>query len=170
MDSYTYSSSWSSSSSNSLVVSVKPVQSFHSVRKPRPKPGKRTGTLPQLPPPKVYRVNSTNFRKVVQRLTGAPKLKSQRLKSMAPPPLPLPVPSFLQSDDNITQPILLSGCPKGAATPTTTYGHLLPGMFCDDSLMANTSLQICSSPSSAWPSFPFLSPGTLLALEQGTVL
>ncbi|KAK1316365.1 hypothetical protein QJS10_CPA05g01617 [Acorus calamus] len=54
--------------------SITAVHSLHSVRKPPSKPSKR----PDPFPPKVYKVDPGGFRRLVQRLTGAPESLSQR--------------------------------------------------------------------------------------------
>lgn len=179
----------SSSSSSSIYLSLdsqdtkrmKQPYSFqsslHSVRKPQVKPWKKPiAPLPPTPP-RVYKVESVNFREVVQQLTGAPEFQSRRLQKVAPPPLNLsPPPPSSESTDLAVAPLRLFSSPE--KTPLSAlYKELM-----NDTLDTNASPKLCDSlslsspfgflsPSSyPWCSFPLLSPGTLSTLEQSTVL
>ncbi|KAJ8537717.1 hypothetical protein K7X08_014257 [Anisodus acutangulus] len=130
MDSaYSHVTISSSSSSNSSPFSTYPQQevkknktlpsyhsSLHGVRRPPAKPMTKLPIAPLPPtPPKIYRVEPVNFKKVVQMLTAAPEFQSvsnnsisssdsgsgsssssisgsfnsRRLQDVAPPPLDL---------------------------------------------------------------------------------
>ncbi|KAI3953320.1 hypothetical protein MKX01_042315, partial [Papaver californicum] len=91
MNDYPSSSSYNFSSSSSL----------HSVRKISSKPWKKPVPSQQLPPQiRVYCVESSNFRKVVQELTGATKIQPNRLRHLAPPPINIIKPSPQQQFDH----------------------------------------------------------------------
>ncbi|KAA8522582.1 hypothetical protein F0562_013057 [Nyssa sinensis] len=122
MESYKYSLSSSSSSSSSTYLSFDTQQkkpkpqssihsSLHSVRKlPGAKPWKKPiAPLPPTPP-RIYKVDSVNFREVVQKLTAAPEFQSRRLQSVAPPPLNLSTTTF--SDTVNPAPLQLAPSPN----------------------------------------------------------
>ncbi|XP_058068689.1 uncharacterized protein LOC131218024 [Magnolia sinica] len=85
---------------------------IHSIRKPPVKPWRRSTALPD----KHYVVHPSGFRKLVQKLTGAPQFTSRRLQEAAPAPLNLvpkravPPPQQLEYMDTYMQlqPLLLS--------------------------------------------------------------
>nr|XP_043617743.1 uncharacterized protein LOC122589508 [Erigeron canadensis] len=89
----------SSSSSNKLPKAMKSSRttsyhdSIHSVRKTIQKPLTKQFIAPLPPTPaKVYKVESSDFKEAVRRLTSTPEFQSQsirRLKDIAPPPLVL---------------------------------------------------------------------------------
>ncbi|RVX23474.1 hypothetical protein VitviT2T_010867 [Vitis vinifera] len=184
-----YSSSSSSSSSISTYLSLNsqetkrmkqpyPSQSsLHSVRKQQMKPWKKPiAPLPPTPP-RVYKVESANFREVVQQLTGSPEFQSRRLQSVAPPPLNLSPAAPLVDSTGPAAPLQLFSSPE--KTPLSAlYKDLMNDTLetraapklCDN-LSISSPLGFAFSPSSyPWCSFPLLSPGTLSALEQSTVL
>ena len=189
-----YSSSSSSSSSTTTYLSLNsqetkrmkqpyPFQSsLHSVRKPQVKPWKKPiAPLPPTPP-RVYKVESANFRDVVQQLTGAPEFQSRRLQSVAPPPLNLTPAAPLVDSADLAEPLRLFSSPE--KTPLSAFYKDLMNetletkaapKLCDSlsmSMSMPSPLGFTLSPSSPFPwcSFPLLSPGTLSALEQSTVL
>ncbi|GKU94924.1 hypothetical protein SLEP1_g8345 [Rubroshorea leprosula] len=111
------------------------------------KPSKKP-IAPQPPTaPRVYKVEPVNFRNLVQKLTGAPKFRSQpqRLRSVAPPPVTVTSSSPLFGSDIAVSPL----------------------QFFPSSL--ETKSQMWSPSSNDWFSFPVLSPGALSSLEQSTV-
>ncbi|KAK2981205.1 hypothetical protein RJ640_030594 [Escallonia rubra] len=91
MDSYTYSSS---SSSYRPREERKPfVSSLHSVRRSTPAKIMKKPIAPLPPtPPKIYKVDSINFKAVVQKLTSVPEFQTRRLQEVAPPPLNISTP------------------------------------------------------------------------------
>lgn len=92
-----YSSSSTSYNFSGNILS----SSLHSVRKVTSKPWKKPVPSQQLPPQiRVYCVESSSFRKVVQELTGAPKFQPNRLRQFAPPPINIIKPSPRQQFDN----------------------------------------------------------------------
>ncbi|GFY99435.1 hypothetical protein Acr_13g0008360 [Actinidia rufa] len=60
---------------------------LHTVRKLPVKLWKKPSPPPTLP--RVYKVDSVDFKQVVQKLTAAPEFQSRRLQSVAPLPLSL---------------------------------------------------------------------------------
>lgn len=89
--------------------------SLHSVRKPSTKIMKMP-IAPMPPTPRrVYKVDPSNFKQLVQKLTAAPEFQSRRLESVAPPPLSLPTTTL----ELLSSPI--------AITPTMseTYSELM---------------------------------------------
>ncbi|GLT46824.1 hypothetical protein SLA2020_205540 [Shorea laevis] len=120
--------------------------SLHSVRRPSMKPSKKP-IEPQRPTaPRVYKVEPVNFRGLVQKLTGAPKFRSQpqRLLSVAPPPVTVAASSPLFGSDIAVSPLQFFSSPL------------------------ETKSQKWSPSSNDWFSFPILSPGTLSSLGQST--
>ncbi|KAI8534739.1 hypothetical protein RHMOL_Rhmol10G0120100 [Rhododendron molle] len=95
---------------------------LHSVRKPSTKIMKKP-IAPMPPTPRrVYKVDSSNFKQLVQKLTAAPEFQSRRLQSMAPPPLNL---STTATFDRPSTTLELRPSPI-AITPTSeTYGREL---------------------------------------------
>ncbi|KAI3768250.1 hypothetical protein L2E82_18780 [Cichorium intybus] len=99
MDRFTFS--YTSSSSSSNCHPPKPIKSgltshhnsHHSVRKAIQKPSTKHFIAPLPPtPPKVYKVDASNFKEAVHTLTSAARnhsSTSRRLKDIAPPPLVL---------------------------------------------------------------------------------
>lgn len=189
-----YSSSSSSSSTTYLSLNSQetkrmkqpyPFQSsLHSVRKPQVKPWKKPiAPLPPTPP-RVYKVESAKFREVVQQLTGAPEFQSRRLQSVAPPPLnliPAAAPLVDPTTTETAAPLQLFSSSSPERTPLSALYKDLMNDTLDtkaagapklcDSLSMSSPLGFSLSPSSfLWCSFPLLSPGTLSALEQSTVL
>ncbi|KAI3768249.1 hypothetical protein L2E82_18779 [Cichorium intybus] len=135
MDQITFS--YASSSSSSNYNPPKPIKSgvtschnsLHTVRKAIQKPTKHfIAPLPPAPP-KVYKVDPSNFKEAVHALTSAAKLQSptsRRLKDIAPPPLVL---------STIPKPSLFPKPPPappsevgGTVSPLTAF-TLSPG-FC----------------------------------------
>ncbi|KAJ8765661.1 hypothetical protein K2173_014783 [Erythroxylum novogranatense] len=186
MEAHSSSSNSSSSSSSSMYVTEYPreqtksfIPSLHSIRKPMAKPWKKPiAPLPPTPP-KVYRVDPVNFRDLVQKLTGAPV--SQRLHSVAPPPLDLAGRPALFSRE------VTSAVPLQLLKPSPTLSSPFTALNTDLSMsetvldakhkilmdrgVGSSSCELKLSPSShGWCSFPLLSPGTLSSLEQSTVL
>ncbi|KAH7566716.1 hypothetical protein JRO89_XS08G0221300 [Xanthoceras sorbifolium] len=165
--------SYSSSSSSYLLGNSQEAEglrkpkhfqsSLHSVRKSPPKPRKKPAIAP-LPPtrPRVYKVDPVNFRDLVQKLTGAPELQSQRLRSVAPPPLSI-------GSREISAPIQLLTSP--AITPfSALYKELKicetadtkPQKMMSDWSMMSNSIELSLSPSSHnWCAYPLLSPGSM---------
>ncbi|XAR51386.1 hypothetical protein NMG60_11005999 [Bertholletia excelsa] len=76
-----------------------PQSGLHSVRKLPAKPWNKMPIAPLPPtPPRVYKVDSAEFKQVVQRLTTAREFQSSRLQSVAPPPLDLSTAASSVSD------------------------------------------------------------------------
>ncbi|KAL8125030.1 hypothetical protein AgCh_012632 [Apium graveolens] len=162
MDSYSsYNTSNSSSSSNhfSRAKEAQPSYhaSLHSIRRPlQPKLMLKKPIAPLPPtPPKIYQVEPSNFKEVVQKLTSIPEFQPRRLKDMAPPPL-----SLLQSTTAISNDHVY--CDK-----TNDQFVTLPTSFSDH---FGTQTPTLSPASLAWCSFLIQSPGNVSTLEQGTVL
>ncbi|KAF8377665.1 hypothetical protein HHK36_031049 [Tetracentron sinense] len=124
----------------------------------------------------ISKVDSINFREVVQKLTGATKFRSQRFQGVAPPPINL-VAAPLPPENDISSSLQLFGPPERSSS-TDVYGDFQsepletkPGKFSDSSMAATSSFGFSLSPSShAWCSFPLMSPGTLASLEQSSIL
>ncbi|GMP98083.1 hypothetical protein CsSME_00046104 [Camellia sinensis var. sinensis] len=115
------------SSSFSLPFSFH--STLHSVRKIPVKPWKKPIAPPALPnPPRIYKVQSIDFKQVVQKLTGASQSQSQRLQKVAPPPLTL---SSTQSaiSDNSDKAVVRSTL-EHLLSPNTTITPL-SATFCD---------------------------------------
>nr|DAD41551.1 TPA_asm: hypothetical protein HUJ06_015874 [Nelumbo nucifera] len=152
---------------------TKTIPFLHSVRKSSAKPWKKPGPPP---PPRVYRVDSRNFRQVVQQLTGSPDLRSRRLQRVAPPPLNtvLPLPSNndiseplqLFCNPDLSQPGVHNGNNNENMLPTETHLETKPARKLSDW----SSSSLCSSPSSSFIWNSLLSPGTLASLDQSTLL
>ncbi|KAI3768254.1 hypothetical protein L2E82_18788 [Cichorium intybus] len=120
---YSYNMSLSSSSykQHHSRKSMKPSQpsyhnSLHSVRKPLQKPTTKQFIAPLPPtPPKIYNIDSSNFKLMVRVLTSEPEFQypsPRRLKDIAPAPLILstiPKPSFF---DLFSKPIPPSSPPS----------------------------------------------------------
>ncbi|KAK6923166.1 VQ protein [Dillenia turbinata] len=172
-------SSTSSNSSSSMNFFLTPdlsskkkqpfESSLHAIRKTNPMKHMKKPIAPFPPtPPKVYKVDSINFREVVQQLTGAPEFQAKRLQSVAPPPLNLAKNTPL-SERDMSKPLHTERSPLSAF-----YRELIsdsiettkPVKYVDHNAMFGMSF----SPSSFACSFPLLSPGTLSSLEQSTVL
>ncbi|KAK9163645.1 hypothetical protein Syun_004547 [Stephania yunnanensis] len=153
-----------------------PVETFlHSVRSNQyltNKPWRK----PIPPPPRVYRVHPTDFRDLVQKLTGKPKFPAtQRLQSAAPPPLETSTMTLLPWT-SISQQSVASDHNNGVVSEAASEIFVSSS----SSAMSNGAIDVASfamapSPTSwctNWcSSTPFLmSPGTLASLEQGRVL
>ncbi|XP_039020547.1 VQ motif-containing protein 9-like [Hibiscus syriacus] len=151
--------------------------SLHSVRKPLSKPWKKPIAPFPPTPPKVYTVDSLNFRDLVQRLTGSPEFMSpshnptsttqfevphhQRLQRVAPPPLHVAAPPLSRAE--VSAPLNMF---SGLDHSNHNYSNSSMNTFTSNSLGLGLNL----SPSSYnWFTFPILSPGTLASLEQSTV-
>lgn len=163
MDSYSsYNNSTSSSSSNHFSRAKEAQPSYHSalhsIRRPlQPKLMMKKPIAP-LPPtrPKIYQVEPSNFKEVVQKLTSIPEFQPRRLKDMAPPPLNLLQSTTAEvSNDDIY-------CDK-----TKDQSVTLPKSFSDH---FGTLTPTLSPATLAWCSFLIQSPGNVSTLEQGTVL
>ncbi|CAL5356748.1 unnamed protein product [Camellia sinensis] len=99
------------------------------VRKIPAKPWKKPIAPPALPnPPRIYKVQSIDFKQVVQKLTGASQSQSRRLQRVAPPPLTL---SSTQSaiSDNSDKAVVRSTL-EHLPLPNTTMTPL-SATFCD---------------------------------------
>ncbi|PKA66499.1 hypothetical protein AXF42_Ash003153 [Apostasia shenzhenica] len=105
------------------------------VRKTPAKPWRR----PELLPPRVYHVEPRGFRRLVQRLTGAPR------------PTPRPRPRPLKERITTPLPLDLEAHRRPSITPET--GTV------EDMIMLSPTLL------SAWYALPMPSPGTAAALE-----
>lgn len=167
MDSYSHTSSNSSSSKSKPLPSFH--SSLHSVRKPPAKLMKKPiAPLPPTPP-RVYKVDSINFKAVVQRLTSQPR----RLQDVAPPPLNLSTSTL--SDQNIATPLCLFPSPGDQTQSCDTFGELVnleakPGKV-SEGFGALSPLGFGLSPSSlSWCSFALTSPGSLSSWGQSPVL
>ncbi|WOG93000.1 hypothetical protein DCAR_0312279 [Daucus carota subsp. sativus] len=157
MDSYSsYNTSASSSSNHHHFSKAKGVPSYHSalhsIRRPlQPKLMTKKPIAPLPPtPPKIYQVEPSNFKEVVQRLTSIPEFQPRRLQDLAPPPLNL-----------------LPSTTAETCDPTQDYFSTLPTTFSDH---FGTLTPTLSPASLAWCSFLIQSPGNVSTLEQGTVL
>ncbi|XP_010248470.1 PREDICTED: uncharacterized protein LOC104591379 [Nelumbo nucifera] len=158
----------SPSSSNSTDVQPNPppptTMYLHSIRKTPAKPWKKQGPSP---PPRVYRVNSRNFRQVVQHLTGSPDhvIRSRHLQSVAPPPLNVVAPPLYRSSYSSTdvseQPQLCSpDLSLSVVHKCISYNELLQTEAHPDSQPQpekksdhGSSFSFCTSPSSlTWSS------------------
>lgn len=125
---------------------------LHSVRKFPAKNIITKKPIAPLPPtrPKIYKVGPSEFKDVVQKLTGAPDFQQTRLQEVAPPPLSVSRPSerALAAEDD----------EKARKSVENTFGSLSP-------------LGFSLSPASlAWCSSMLLSPGTLATFEPSVVL
>uniref|UniRef100_A0A2N9FPV7 VQ domain-containing protein n=1 Tax=Fagus sylvatica TaxID=28930 RepID=A0A2N9FPV7_FAGSY len=182
MEAYSSSSSSSTYLSQNLREAKGPKlpqqfnSSLHTVRKPPSKPWKKpVAPLPPTPP-RIYKVDPINFRDLVQKLTGANEFQSQRLQSVAPPPLNVSNTQPLMFNRGITVIPQLHQSTSKAAPLNAVYQDLTSGTLemkpqkiSDSDQDAPFSLGMNLSPSSmSWCSF--LSPGTLSSLEQRTVL
>ncbi|KAL6961322.1 hypothetical protein U1Q18_039090 [Sarracenia purpurea var. burkii] len=164
---------------------------LHSVRKPPAKPWKFP--IAPLPPtlPKIYKVDSVDFKQVVQKLTAEPEFQSRRLQRIVPPPLSLSTTAAITGGNTNTTTTtttttttksatieLLSWSPDaGSTTPplSPTYRELMSEtlnvqsrkQLSESCLGASSPSGFSLSPSSNawWCSFPLLSPGTLACLE-----
>lgn len=163
MDSYssyntsTSSSSYSSTHHFSKSKEAQPSyhSALHSIRRPlQPKLMMKKPIAPLPPtPPKIYQVEPSNFKEVVQKLTSIPEFQPRRLQDMAPPPLNLlPSTAAFSTTD-------LQYCDR-------TEDHFVP-TFSDH---FGTLTPTLSPASLAWCSFLIQSPGHISTLEQGTVL
>lgn len=156
--------------------------SLHSVRKSPLKTVKKP--IAPLPPtrPKVYKVDPVNFRDLVQKLTGAcayenesesQQPQSQRLKSVAPPPINVSSsrsPFSFCGGEFAPQQLL----PSPAKSPfSALYKDLMSEVSSSDAKpqklsdcgIASNSLGLSLSPSSYnWFSYPLLSPASLSTL------
>ncbi|GAA0141506.1 hypothetical protein LIER_35406 [Lithospermum erythrorhizon] len=191
----TPSSSFSSSSDSTTKISSKSfLQPSRVIQKKSSTVTKimkhHIAPLPKLPP-KIYKVEPKDFKKVVQELTGPQPEGDQpirRLKDLAPPPLNLSpiVPSpaetiFISDDENDTELMgqvefdseideyfknletLIKISPK-LMTPScgsTSLGGLLSPLVTPAFRLSPASLSWCSL---------FLSPGTLSTLDQSILL
>ncbi|OVA08621.1 VQ [Macleaya cordata] len=179
----------SSSSSSSYFANLEtPSSSLHSVRKLSAKPRRKTIVPPQLPPPiRVYWVESSNFRKVVQELTGAPKLpkfQPNRLRRLAPPPLNLIKSPPSSHHQGVSQPVLQQQSYSDEEKPSRElYNIDLPSeplaidpikkLFGSNSPSEATISHGLVSPSwYSWcsASSPLNSPGTLASWELNSIL
>ncbi|KAA8531548.1 hypothetical protein F0562_006257 [Nyssa sinensis] len=136
MESYSHSSSSSSTflflNSSQEEKKSRPPQppvpssysSLHSVRKLPAKPWKKF--IAPLPPtrPRVYKVDSINFKELVQKLTGAPELQSRRLQSVAPPPLSLSK-TISDTDISTASPLQLLPSPPNKTPLSATFRDLM---------------------------------------------
>ncbi|KAG9440617.1 hypothetical protein H6P81_020782 [Aristolochia fimbriata] len=123
-------------------------------------------------PPKVYTVHPREFRRLVQRLTGAPPApRRQRLRAVAPPSLPVdrwqhphphpqawPVANALQVLQEMSSPSWLQ------QQHSVTERKRVP----EDNPVENAFSGFLS-PSSHSP-WMLLSPGTMATLEYGAAL
>lgn len=152
---------------------------LHSIRKPlQPKPMMKKPIAPLPPtPPKIYQVDSTNFKQVVQRLTSVPEFQPRRLQDVAPPPLNLSTPTTFSDHEIQTLPFQLT--PSNKSPFSATFRYLMnetvldtkPAKLSDNLGTLMSPLGFSLSPASlAWCSFLLESPGTLSTLEPGTVL
>ncbi|XP_039137433.1 pollen-specific leucine-rich repeat extensin-like protein 3 [Dioscorea cayenensis subsp. rotundata] len=119
---------------------------LHSIKKPPVKSWRRS----EQPPPRVYRVEPRGFRKLVQRLTGAPPKQagSRPLRDTAPMPAPLEL------------------APRPLPQPVQSQVELGPGPLLDNNGFMGFNI---SQPFySGWCLSPLLSPGTLSALDHGS--
>ncbi|KAK1383180.1 Zinc finger homeobox protein [Heracleum sosnowskyi] len=165
MDSYFSGNTSTSSSSTNHFSRAQEAQpsyhsALHSIRRPlQPKLMTKKPIAPLPPtPPKIYQVEPSNFKEVVQKLTSIPECQPRRLKDMAPPPLNLlqststaisndhDIYSDITKDDFVTLPTTSFSDHFGTLTPTLSPATL------------------------AWCSFLIQSPGNVSNLEQGTVL
>ncbi|KAF9621138.1 hypothetical protein IFM89_016632 [Coptis chinensis] len=152
---------YSPSSSRTEVMdsqeSKRQTSSLHSIRKPPAKPWRKPVTPPQ---PKVYRVLSSDFRRIVQKLTGAPEFQTQHLQIVAPPPLNTVMPQIM-SNYNATDP----------QQPLRSQGIVSMGAQNEELIepRAITSLEMFS-PWHSWCSPPILSPGTQALMEPSSVI
>ncbi|KAL2246827.1 uncharacterized protein LOC105158712 [Sesamum indicum] len=180
--SYTCYSSASSSSNSSTdpefpsryqrdVDSRKPPRSLRSARR---YPAKNTVITKQpiapLPPtrPKIYKVDSVDFKAVVQKLTGALEFqRSTRLQEVAPPPLSLS-PSTIFDHASVEKPNYLASGNFGAADEE----EIRRKSFDNSSGITLSPVGFISlSPSSlAWCSSVLLSPGTLASFHPSALL
>ncbi|PSS30677.1 VQ motif-containing protein [Actinidia chinensis var. chinensis] len=157
---------------------------LHTVRRLPAKPWKKPiAPLPPTPA-RVYKVNSADFKQVVQKLTAAPEFQSRRLQSVAPPPLSLLNPNNKrEAQTAIDYTHVKAGRTTLDLLPSpnvdTPFSSICRELMSDslnvqpwkqsESLVTFSPLGFSLSPSS-WCSFPLLSPGTLSSLEQSTVL
>ncbi|KAJ4714693.1 VQ motif-containing protein [Melia azedarach] len=145
--------------------------SIHSVRKSPAKPWNKKPIAPMPPTrPRVYKVDPINFRDLVQKLTGAEpecSSQSQRLKSVAPPPLNVAAHSYFGGDVAGAPLQLLP--PPGKTTEMSDFYMELMSEISDaktqktsDCGMASNTVGLSLSPSSYnWRTYPLLSPGSL---------
>ncbi|KAF5938045.1 hypothetical protein HYC85_025551 [Camellia sinensis] len=115
------------SSSFSLPFSFH--STLHSVRKIPAKPWKKPIAPPALPnPPRIYKVQSIDFKQVVQKLTGASQSQSRRLQRVAPPPLTLSSTKSAISDNS--DKVVVRSTLEHLLLPNTTMTPL-SATFCD---------------------------------------
>ncbi|KAJ4963263.1 hypothetical protein NE237_023202 [Protea cynaroides] len=149
------------------------LSTLRSVRKRLAKPWKKPMpmAMQQLPPPpKVYRVDSTNFRKLVQQLTGAPEIQSQRLHSKAPPPLDL-----FHSDNTCKsrtqQQCFMTTEREGSSSFSASQMPVPGNLYMSDDSWGLFGSSVMSPTYASWPSsFAVLSPGALASLEQSSTI
>ncbi|XP_058185664.1 uncharacterized protein LOC131302887 [Rhododendron vialii] len=129
--------------------------SLHSVRKLSTKIMKEP--IAPLPPTprRVYKVDPSNFKQLVQKLTAAPEFQSRRLESVAPPPLSLPTTTV--SDKSSTTLELLPSPIAITPTMSETYSELMSEKLeiqawkQSDSLATTSAMGFSPSPMShAW--------------------
>ncbi|XP_068655726.1 uncharacterized protein [Aristolochia californica] len=123
---------------------------LHTPQKPLPPSARRRNNEV---PPKVYTVHPREFRRLVQKLTGAPSPRRQHLRKMAPPPLPL---------DSRQYPPPMEPLPNALKENPSPRLHSLP-------VLPENKFSGFLSPSSNTP-WLLLSPGTMAALEYGAAL
>ncbi|KAH7849695.1 hypothetical protein Vadar_021596 [Vaccinium darrowii] len=133
-------------------------------------------------PPRVYKVDSSNFKQLVQKLTAAPEFQPRRLKSITPPPLTSPstsktVDAGKQSTSTGLE--LLPPPVAGTEVPVSMREKrkiIQPAWKQTDGLASTKaslmgfSISPLSLKSHLWWSFPLLSPGTISSMEQGAVI
>ncbi|KAK3006373.1 hypothetical protein RJ639_017484 [Escallonia herrerae] len=190
MESYSYA--YSSSSFSYPREERKPfVSSLHSVRRSTPVKIMKKPIAPLPPtPPKIYQVDSINFKAVVQKLTGVPEFQTRRLQEVAPPPLNISTPFSSDYCGTNSEPRQFLPSPPLSAT----FRHLMNETLethasskLSESLGVPNSLGFTLSPkrseswgalsplgftlspaSLSWCSFAFLSPGTVSSMGQST--
>ncbi|KAF7129392.1 hypothetical protein RHSIM_Rhsim10G0095000 [Rhododendron simsii] len=97
--------------------------SLHSVRKPYSMKIMKKPIAPLPPTPrKVYKVDSSNFKQLVQKLTAAPEFQSRSLESMAPPALSLPTATV---SDKPSTTLELLPSPIAITPMSETYSELM---------------------------------------------
>ncbi|CAA3002951.1 Hypothetical predicted protein [Olea europaea subsp. europaea] len=119
-------------------------------------------------PPRIYKVNPVNFKKVVQKLTSAMEFHLTRLQEVAPPPLSLS-PPWQQQLVHPNQVKTPSGSKFSDFMTGTDEKKAVKPL--DYSFGALSPLGLNFSPSSlAWFSSVLSSPRTLSPLESSAVL
>ncbi|KAJ0967701.1 hypothetical protein J5N97_024618 [Dioscorea zingiberensis] len=131
---------------------------IHAVRKPPSKPWRR----PEPPPARVYRVEPRGFRRLVQRLTGAPppQAATRPLKETAPPPPPLDLAPRSRGSEQLSGDASFSGM-KPVMTPKHAGGLQLPAVGGQIGFFSPTFY-------SGWCLSPLFSPGTMAALDHSS--